>query len=125
MSLPMSLRTAASEQAYQDAKASGATKPLELEPALKIFEHWRIINNGFPYDVGFAKHHLLVPKRASVAQRWDLNDEERKEFEILLRDYIYDEYDLWFENCPKRRSVAGYYHIHLASYVEHRDQMSL
>lgn len=125
MTLPMSLRTAASEQAYQDAKLNRTTKPLELEPALKIFNHWRIIENGFPYDVAFSRHHLLVPKRASVAQRWDLNDEERKEFEVILKDYIYQEYDLWFENCPKRRSVGGYYHIHLANYVEQREQMSL
>lgn len=122
--LPMSLRTVETDQAYQNARRSRTTKPLELEPTLKIFNHWRIIDNRFPYDVAFSTHHLLVPKRTSVAQRWDLNDEERKEFEAILRDYIYQEYDLWFENCPKRRSVGGYYHIHIASYVELQEQIS-
>lgn len=123
--IPMSLRTERSELKYQIDKAIGATLPLELEGSLQIFKHWRVINNRYPYAVAFKTHHMLVPTRAGVADRWDLNDDERAEFEQLLRDFVYPNYDLWFENCPKRRSVRGFYHVHLATYHDERGQMQL
>ncbi len=125
MSLPMSLRTAAGERAYQEARLNGGTRPLELEPSIKKWQYWRLIENRFPYSVAFKTHHMLVPYRANVSERWDLNDEEKREFERILREFVYPTYDLWFENCPKRRSVARFYHVHLASYVDSREQMSL
>lgn len=124
MSLPMSLRTAAGEQAYQDAKASGNTTPLELEATLRQWKHWRLIDNRFAYTVAFKEHHMLVPRRG-VADRWELNADEKAEFELIVKDFVYPTYDLWFENCPKRRSVRSFYHVHLASYHDSRDQMEL
>lgn len=41
MSLPMSGRLAESENAYQLAKKHGQTMPLEFEPAVKKWDHWR------------------------------------------------------------------------------------
>lgn len=116
----MSLRTAEAEQAYQDAKVAKKTIPLELEPALKKWEHWRLIDNRFPYDSCFKTHHMLLPKRAGITDRWHLNDEEKHELEIILKEFVYPEYDLWFENCPKRRSVTVMYHLHLGTYKEER-----
>lgn len=123
--LPMSLRTFDGEIEYQEAKKHDLTVPLELEPSLKQWDHWRLIDNRFPYTVGFKTHHMLVPKRAGVADRWQLNDDERREFEIILREFTYPNYDLWFENCPKRRSVRGFYHVHFATYHDERSEMSL
>jgi hypothetical protein len=124
MSIPMSLRTAAGEQSYQDSKTSGNTMPLELEPSLRQWKHWRLIDNRFPYTVAFKEHHMLVPKRG-VADRWELSADEKAEFEVILKEYVYPTYDLWFENCPKRRSIRSFYHIHLASYHDNREQMEL
>jgi hypothetical protein len=121
----MSLRTKAGEESYQVAKTNGQSKPLELAPALKQWEHWRLIDNDFPYAVAFKEHHMLLPKRAGVADRWNLNAAEKAEFEVILRDFVYPTYDLWFENCPKRRSVLSMYHVHLANYYDNREEMSL
>lgn len=118
--LPMSARLAESEQAYQDAKISGGTMPLELEPSMKQWEHWRLIENRFPYDMIFKTHHMLLPKRANVGHRWELNDAEKQELELILKDFVYPGYHLWFENCPVRRSVLTLYHLHLGIYKDER-----
>lgn len=118
MSLPMSLRKRESEIAYQEAKKAGDTVPLELEPSLRMWRHWRLIDNRFPYDSAFVTHHMLVPNRGGVANRWDLNAVEKAEFESILHGFVYPTYDLWFENTPHRRSVATLYHVHLGKYKE-------
>lgn len=123
--LPMSLRTARTEETYQLAKQNGKTVPLELVNALKIFEHWRIVNNDFPYDVGYKRCHLLTVKRAGVSQWHELNDEEIAELNKLKREYLYDEYDQIIENCPSRRSVPHLFHLHLVNFYDERGDMSL
>ena len=67
---------------------------------------------------------MLVPRRG-VADRWELNADEKAEFELIIKDFVYPTYDLWFENCPKRRSVRSFYHVHLASYHDNREPMEL
>lgn len=125
MSLPMSLRTAAGEQAYQDAKASRSTTPLELVPAIKVFEHWRIIDNDFAYGVAYKRCHMLAVKRAGAGQWHDLNAEEIAELNKLKKQYLYDEYDQIIENCPNRRSVPHLFHLHLVNFHDNREDMQL
>lgn len=120
MNAPMSGRSIKGELAYQEAKMSGNTLPLEQEPSVRSWSHWRMIRNRFPYDMLFMQHDMLIPIRSGVADRWQLNDDEKAEFELILREFVYPNYDLWFENCPKRRSVLVTYHIHLATYKEER-----
>ncbi len=125
MILPMSLRTAAGEQTYQDAKANGTTTPLELVPSIKLFEHWRIINNDYPYDVGYKRCHMLLVKRAGVGSWNELNTYELSELDRIKQEYLYSEYDQIIENCPSRRSVPHIFHIHLVNFYDKREQMSL
>lgn len=125
MSLPMSLRTLADEQAYQDAKANGTTTPLELVPSIQMFEHWRIVNNDFGYSIGFKRCHMLIIKRASVASWHDLNAAEIAELNQLKRTHLYDEYDQIIENCPSRRSVPHIFHLHLVNFHDNREDMAL
>lgn len=125
MNLPMSLRTAAGEQAYQDAKAARKTTPLELVPSLQMFNHWRIVANDFPYDVGYKRCHMLVIKRAGAASWHDLKPEEIAELNELKRTHLYDEYDQIIENCPSRRSVAHLFHLHLVNFCDAREDMRL
>lgn len=122
---PVSLRTAIGEENYQLAKRNGGTVPLELAPSIRQWEHWRLIDNTFPYGIAFKEHLMLLPKRAGVAERSQLNDVEKQEFEQILKDFVYPEYDLWFENCPKRRSMNHIYHVHIANYCDSREDMSL
>lgn len=125
MSLPMSLRTAATEQKYQDAKENRTTTPLELVTSLQMFNHWRIVNNDFPYNVGYKRCHMLVLKRAGAGSWHDLRPEEIAELNELKRTHLYDEYDQIIENCPSRRSVPHLFHLHLVSFYDDRAEMSL
>lgn len=125
MTLPMSLRTANTEQNYQDAKINGTTTPLELVKAIKIFDHWRIIANDFPYDVGYKRCHMLVVKRAGVGAWNELNTYELSELDRLKQEYLYQEYDQIIENCPSRRSVPHLFHMHLVNFYDDRAEMSL
>lgn len=122
---PMSPRTDIGELDYQRAKDEGGSVPLELAPSIRTWEHWRLIENNFPYGVLYKEHQMLLPKRAGVAERFDLNDAEKQEFEQILKNFVYPEYDVWFENCPKRRSMNHIYHVHVASYYDSRGSMSL
>jgi len=125
MSLPMSLRTAHMEQNYQNAKAGGTTTPLENVTSLQMFQHWRIIDNDFPYTVGYKRCHMLVVKRAGAGSWHDLNDAEITELNELKRTHLYDEYDQIIENCPSRRSVPHLFHLHLVNFYDDRAEMSL
>lgn len=123
--LPMSLRTIETERQYQEDKSARRTLPLELEASLMTWQHWRMIENRYPYGVAYKTHHMLVPKRAGISDRWHLNEDEKREFEVILKEFVYPNYDLWFENCPKRRSITTLYHVHLATYVDKREDMQL
>lgn len=125
MSLPMSLRTADQEQAYQNAKANKTTKPLELVPSIKIFDHWRIIENEYPYDVGYKRCHMLVVKRAGIGAWNELNTYELSELDRIKQEYLYSEYDQIIENCPSRRSVPHLFHLHLVNFYDDRADMEL
>jgi len=125
MNLPMSLRTAGCEMNYQHAKDEGLTQPLELTDALKIFKHWRIIENDFCYCVGYERSHMLIIKRGGCADYFDLNADEKAEFDQLKRDHIYDNYDQIIENCPHRRSVPRIFHYHLINFYKTRGEMKL
>jgi diadenosine tetraphosphate (Ap4A) HIT family hydrolase len=119
----MSLRTSAGERFYGQMKLSGKLVPLADEPSITEWEHWRLIDNRFPYAVALRKHHLLLPKRV-VADRLDLTEDERTELVWLLRQ-LSDDYDFVMENFPKRRSILSHYHLHLGEYYVHREDMKL
>lgn len=122
--LPMSLRTAASEYAYQMAQQKNTVQKLHEKTSLKEWRHWRLVDNDFPYTVAFTVHRMLLPKR-KVADLTELSLEEFTELLSILAGEINDEYDLWFVNTHKRRSILSHFHIHVATYVPDRKDMSL
>lgn len=114
MILPTSLRTAKTEQRYQDDKSAGKTKSLEEEPALQEFEKWRLIDNSYPYDAVFEKHHMLIP-----TEGYHQTVEDADLHETL--DLLASEYDFWFVNFPHRQSVKNLLHIHLVKHKKRED----
>lgn len=118
------LRRKKSETAYQKAKSDGKTHSLTEISSIQEWSYWRLVLNEFPYDMAFKTHHMLLPKR-EFAERFNLHTSERLEFEQILKNFVYPNYDLWFENTPKRRSDSIIYHIHLVSYVDDRKDMDL
>ncbi len=119
--LPVTLRTEKEEREYQRAKELGSLLPLHQEKRIHDFKYWFIVENRFPYDMVFKTHDMLLPMR-KVCVRAELNPEEKAELETILEYYVEPRYDLFFENTQKRRSVMAHYHIHLASYVNERDE---
>ena len=123
--IPTSPRTAQSETFYGQMKLADRLKPLADEPSLSEFAFWRIIDNRFPYDMIFKTHRLLVPIR-EVAEYQDLSQDEVTELHRILQWMRENStYDLIFENFPKRRSIHGHYHLHLATYHDKRSGFKL
>ena len=97
VNLPMSLRTAAGELKYQDAKTAGNTVLLrDVKPILQ-WDHWILINNDYPYDMCFKTHHMLIPRR-NFSKRSEMNLDELEELDLFIWPYIEAHYHLMFEN---------------------------
>lgn len=122
--LPISLRRAVDEEFYQKAKAAGDTRPLAEEPSVKEWQYWRLIGNRYPYTIAFREHHMLVTKRV-IGGLQELKIEELLELIEILCTFAAEEYDLWFVNTNKKRSILSHFHVHLATYWPGRKDMSL
>lgn len=123
--IPTSARSEHGERFYGQMKLAGKLIPLEQEPSIAEFAFWRIIDNRFPYDMIFKTHRMLLPIRV-VAEYQDLNSDEVEELHKILQWMRENsDYDLVFENFPKRRSIHAHYHLHLASYHDDRSDFKL
>lgn len=122
--LPISLRTATGEAAYQEAKLNGGMMPLADETSIKDFVHWRVIDNRFMHDtVAFKKCHMLIPRR--VFPNWqDINPTEFVELQEIITE-LAGSYDQLTMNMPHNRSVPGHFHLHLNKFYDSREQMKL
>lgn len=120
--IPMSLRTTTGEMYYAFSKKMGNLKNLSDEPALEVWEHWRLIDNSYPYDIAFKTHHLLIPKR--VTPKHSLNVAEKLELEDIL-DSLSERYDCYLENFASKQSIKNHYHLHLLTYKDNRADMRL
>jgi hypothetical protein len=110
----VSLRTKETEAAYaQWRNGGGLTQgcPLCRNEPLRLFTHWKVIVNDFPYDKVAEKHHMLVPLR-HVAEG-ELTAEEKKELFDLKPTYLNDEYQFIIEATHKTKSVPEHFHLHL------------
>ena len=79
--------------------------------SIKEFKHWRILNNRFPWDRIAKTHHMIIPKRHTIYE--ELNEIEKKEFEIIKVGYIEEKYELIAEAMNKKKSIPKHLHIHL------------
>lgn len=80
-------------------------------PSVIEFEHWRIIENKFPYDEIARRHDMIVPK---VHKREEsLTSAELQEFAELKKTYINDTYQMVMESVPKNKSLPQHFHLHL------------
>ncbi len=91
---PVSLRLPEVEEAYRAHRKSqpeDAGCPLcSDEPALHIFNHWRIVINAFPYGKFAEVHHMLIPLR-HVDER-GLTQEEKEELVEIKHTHLADTY---------------------------------
>ena len=94
--------------------------PFSSFTLIKQYEFWMIIKNDFPYDAVFDKHHLLLPKR-KVSQFRDITIREQEEYHAILHTALEQgDYDFYFINANKKRSVQSYWHAHLATWQKNQ-----
>ncbi len=109
------LRTSETEAKYRAVKASGVMNdacPLcDERTSVKDFEHWRVIENLYPYDLVAKVHHMLVSKRH--ASDMELTDEEWEEFRSIKAGYVQEEYEFMIEPTWKQKSIPAHSHLHL------------
>lgn len=120
-SLPASLRKDDSENAYQEAKQKGQSRPLIQEKRFKEWKHWALIDNRFPYDMAFSTHHMLIPLREVPGE--ELNNQERQELEEIL-DELSEHYDSFQINFKSKQSILNHFHIHLLIFKDNREEMA-
>lgn len=125
MTYNVTLRTLAGETAYQADIKNGKTIPLELVSAIKEWRYWRLIKNDYPGAIAFKQHDMLIIKRAGISERFDLNADEKAEFDQILKEHVYSNYHFWYENVPARRTAPHIYHVHLVKYYDKREDMRL
>jgi hypothetical protein len=109
--MPQSLRTPETDaryEAYRQNKKPGECY-LCSATALKEFEFWRLLPNQFPYDRIFKTHHLITLRRHA-----DENGLTVPEYNELysIKHSVRDDYDMFFENTLKRKSIREHFHIH-------------
>ncbi|MEI6281055.1 MAG: hypothetical protein WCP17_03605 [bacterium] len=110
----MALRTKESQQKYLNLISNGyLTNECKLctAPSVKDFEHWRIINNKYPYDLIAKTNHMVIPKRHTVEK--ELTESEKKELESIKHEYIDKEYDMLIEVVNRAKSIPSHFHTHL------------
>lgn len=117
--IPMSLRTFRGEIAYHLAKRRGTLIPLNDEPPLREWKHWKLIANRFPYSSVFVVHDMLIPKR-TASKYSELTEPARKELRQIIDGYGQANYHMVFENMSSKRSIMTLYHLHLVRYRSRR-----
>lgn len=113
-----SLRTKDTQRKYNEFLKTIDTNVCRLceMVAVKEFDHWKVVENEFPYDKIADKHVLLLTKRHCSES--ELSDEEKEElFNIKRSEYVSD-YQFIFESTPSTMSIPSHYHLHLFRIIE-------
>lgn len=83
------------------------------DQVVKMFNHWFIMINDFPYDAVAQINHMIVTKR-HISFDWKLlNKEEKEEFQTLRDTYLRENYDVIYENLPSGQTQPGWFHLNL------------
>ena len=82
---------------------------------LKAYQHWKIIENQFPYDEVATMHNMVVSLRHTSEH--GLTPEEVTEYKKVKMD-LHEEYDMIVENTRMQKSIPGHHHLHLLKLKE-------
>lgn len=86
--------------------------PLCHSEPIKMFEHWKIIPNNYPYDLIASKHDMLVTLRH--VQEGQFTPEETAELFSIKHTYLPpSEYDCILEPTERNKSIPTHCHFHL------------
>jgi len=109
------LRTATTYEKYlRHIDTGGLVRhgcPLCQKPSLHEFEHWRIVQNDFPYDRIAKTHHMLIPKEHSI--EIDLSQEVLTEYLKIKQEYLPQHYEIVMQSLAHKQSIPAHHHYHL------------
>ncbi len=107
------LRTHDIQTRYNEYLKTDASKTCALcgNKPLKVFKHWKIMENNFPYDIIATTHNMVVPLRH--VREDELNSEEMEELLKIKNEVLHKEYDFFIEATYKIKSIPNHYHLHL------------
>jgi diadenosine tetraphosphate (Ap4A) HIT family hydrolase len=107
-----SLRSLETEKTYQNFLKS--PRPTECflcrAQPIKEFEHWKIVENEFPYDGIATKSHIIAPKNHKTEDGFTEN--EKTELLKIKKD-LGNQYDMIIENGTNNQSIPQHFHLHL------------
>lgn len=78
--------------------------------SIRDFEHWKIVENEYPYDGVAVISHVLTTKKHKVEKNF--TKEEREELVEIKRE-LGNQYDMIIENGWQNQSIPEHYHLHL------------
>ena len=107
------LRTPETSREYREYRANDNLKnecPLCNREAIKVFSHWKVMVNLFPYDKIASRHDMLVPLRHVTDA--ELTTDEKEELAIIRASFV-QEYDYIIEATVKTKSIPQHFHLHL------------
>ena len=115
-------RTPELQKQYAEDRKNGSlqTCPLCTVEPKKEWEHWKIIENKYPYDRITKVHDMLVSKRHVKEE--DLTTEEKEEMFRIKKEYINPNYGYMFEPMIDNKSIPDHFHVHL---IVEKDSVTL
>ncbi|MFZ2149626.1 MAG: hypothetical protein WAV15_00485 [Minisyncoccia bacterium] len=113
-------RTDEMEQKYlkyrKDGHMSKVCNLCEKAASVIEFNHWKIVENIFPWDRIAKIHHMIIPKRHIAYEQ--LNEEEKNEFDEIKLGHIEPRYEFIMEATTRIKSIPQHFHLHLITMKE-------
>ncbi|MBI2889033.1 MAG: hypothetical protein HYY10_03880 [Candidatus Liptonbacteria bacterium] len=81
------------------------------KPPRQTFQHWKIVQNDFPYDKIASVHHMIVPLRHMSES--ELSPEETEELRELKSSYLNEHYEFIIEPVQRKKTIPNHFHLHL------------
>ncbi len=78
---------------------------------IKEYKYWKILKNEYPWDLMAKTHDMIVPKRHVSFEK--LNSAEKKEFDLIKKNYLEKKYTHLIEVSDKGKSIPSHFHVHL------------
>lgn len=111
--MPTYLRTTETWERYVEGKKREDCFICAGDLMVTEWEHWVIVENAYPYDAVADTHVLLCPRR-HVSREEDLQHQEFRELQVILRHIEKAGYfDFIGKNFPVAQSQPAHLHYHL------------
>lgn len=112
--LPISLRTAETEQGYQDSKDSGDLKDINTLKPRDVVAGTRMLDNYFPYDLTYKVSDMSLAFPHESFMTWWMN------VGLGIMEGQFADYDQFIFNLPHNQSMPHVPHGHFVNFDKER-----